>query len=105
MPYLKTAEPTIAAIARDLGLRADGVKGKLPQNVKLLSASAAGVLIVKAAGRHFALRFGQGRHLLKPGAWERIRDRLPPSAHFGYFGAHFKFKIRTPDLDRNLKTV
>src|SRR2546422_10882710 len=44
--------------------------GKLPQNVKLLSASAAGVLIVKAAGRHFALRFGQGRHLLKPGAWE-----------------------------------
>ena len=34
VPYVKTAEATVAAIARELGLRADGVKGKPPQNLR-----------------------------------------------------------------------
>ena len=34
------------------------------------SSSSAGVLIVPAAGRLFALTFGWGRHLLHPGVWE-----------------------------------
>ena len=32
VPYVKTAEPVVATIARELGLRVDGVKGKLPAN-------------------------------------------------------------------------
>src|SRR5262245_41821803 len=34
VPYLKSAETTVAAIARELGLRVDGVKGKAPQNLR-----------------------------------------------------------------------
>lgn len=34
------------------------------------SSSAAAVLVVPAAGRLFALTFGFGRHLLRPGTWE-----------------------------------
>src|SRR5436189_3878865 len=44
--------------------------GQLPATVKLLSASAAGVFITKGGDRRFALTFGHGRHLFKPGAWE-----------------------------------
>lgn len=38
--------------------------------VDLHNASAAAVLILKVDGRTFALAFGYGRSLLKPGAWE-----------------------------------
>jgi hypothetical protein len=34
VPYVKTAEATVASIARELGLRVDGVKGKAPQNLR-----------------------------------------------------------------------
>ena len=34
VPYLKAAEPAVAGIARELGLRVDGAKGKVPQNTR-----------------------------------------------------------------------
>jgi hypothetical protein len=34
VPYLKAAEPAIANIAREFGLRVDGSKGRLPQNTQ-----------------------------------------------------------------------
>ena len=34
VPYVKTAESAVATIARELGLRVDGVKGKVPQNLR-----------------------------------------------------------------------
>ena len=34
VPYVKTAETTVATIARELGLRVDGVKGKVPLNLR-----------------------------------------------------------------------
>jgi hypothetical protein len=34
VPYLKSAELAVANIARELGLRVDGVKGKVPQNLR-----------------------------------------------------------------------
>jgi len=37
---------------------------------ELLSSSVAAVLIVRAAGRLFAVTFGTGRHLLNPGSFE-----------------------------------
>src|SRR3989442_994238 len=37
---------------------------------ELLSSSIAAVLIVRVAGRLFALTFGTGRHLLSPGSFE-----------------------------------
>ncbi|HTP61629.1 MAG TPA: DUF6119 family protein, partial [Burkholderiales bacterium] len=36
----------------------------------LHNASAAAVFLIRAAGRMFALTFGYGRMLLRPGAWE-----------------------------------
>jgi uncharacterized protein (TIGR04141 family) len=41
-----------------------------PDLVGLLSASSAGVLVMSAADRLFAIVFGHGRHLLRAGAWE-----------------------------------
>ena len=34
VPYVKSAEAAVAAIARELGLRADGMKGRVPQNLQ-----------------------------------------------------------------------
>src|SRR4029453_15326509 len=34
VPYVKSAELAVATIARELGLRVDGVKGKAPQNLR-----------------------------------------------------------------------
>ena len=34
VPYVKSAESAVATIARELGLRVDGVKGKVPQNLR-----------------------------------------------------------------------
>ena len=39
VPYLKAAEPAIAGIARDLGLRVDGAKGKAPANLRSIGRS------------------------------------------------------------------
>jgi hypothetical protein len=39
VPYAKTAETSIARIARDLGVRVDGAKGKLPPNTKPIGRS------------------------------------------------------------------
>jgi Family of unknown function (DUF6119) len=37
----------------------------------LLTASSSAVLLIEAAQRHFAVTFGQGRHLLDPEAYEQ----------------------------------
>lgn len=34
VPYLKAAEPAVVGVARDLGLRVSGMKGKLPANTR-----------------------------------------------------------------------
>ncbi len=44
VPYVKTAEPAVATIARELGLRVDGVKGKVPLNLASDRARARGAL-------------------------------------------------------------
>jgi len=46
----------------------DGALSPRPQD--LHNASAAAVLVLDAGGRAFALTFGYGRSLLRPGAWE-----------------------------------
>jgi hypothetical protein len=43
VPYVKSAEPTVAGIARDLGLRVDGVKGKAPQNLRQVGKARVGL--------------------------------------------------------------
>jgi|KBSSwiStaDraftv2_1062776.scaffolds.fasta_scaffold12897_2 hypothetical protein len=43
VPYLKTAESTVASIARELGLRVDGVKGKPPQSVRPIGRARVAV--------------------------------------------------------------
>lgn len=43
VPYLKTAESTVASIARELGLRVDGVKGKAPQNLRPIGRARVAV--------------------------------------------------------------
>ncbi|MFN7916121.1 MAG: M14 family metallopeptidase [Vicinamibacterales bacterium] len=39
VPYVKSAEAAVAKIAHDLGLRADGMKGRLPQNLQPIGRS------------------------------------------------------------------
>lgn len=46
----------------------DGALRPVPQDIH--NASAAAVLRIEAGGRVFALTFGYGRSLLRPGAWE-----------------------------------
>jgi hypothetical protein len=41
--YVKTAEPVIAAIVHDLGLRADGLKGKLPSDLQPIGRARIGI--------------------------------------------------------------
>ena len=40
------------------------------RSVSLKSASASALLVLRVAGRFFAVTFGYGRHLLKPGSWD-----------------------------------
>ncbi|MGC4085165.1 MAG: hypothetical protein QM736_24365 [Vicinamibacterales bacterium] len=39
VPYVKSAEAVVATLARDLGLRVDGMKGRLPQNLQPIGRS------------------------------------------------------------------
>ncbi|MGE3956901.1 MAG: M14 metallopeptidase family protein [Vicinamibacterales bacterium] len=43
VPYARNVEPTVAAIARDLGLRADGLKGKVPQGLQPIGRARVAV--------------------------------------------------------------
>ena len=43
VPYLNTSQPVVARIATDLGLRADGVKGKLPAGVRPIARARVGI--------------------------------------------------------------
>jgi uncharacterized protein (TIGR04141 family) len=43
---------------------------RLPSQLFPSVSGASAAFIVRAGGRLFALTFGQGRHLLKPGVWE-----------------------------------
>jgi hypothetical protein len=43
IPYVRSAEAAIAAIAKDLGLRAEGVKGKPPQNLQPIGRARIGL--------------------------------------------------------------
>jgi len=58
---------TPAVPPRWLKFFGDSLSGAMP---KLFNASNGAALVVEAGGRTFALCFGQGRHLLAPGAWE-----------------------------------
>lgn len=43
VPYVRSAEPVVAAIARDLGLRVDGMKGQLPGNLRPVGRARVGI--------------------------------------------------------------
>ena len=43
VPYLKSAEPVVAKLVHDLGLRADGMKGKLPGNLQPIGRARVGL--------------------------------------------------------------
>ncbi len=43
VPHLKTAERTVAGIARDLGLRVNGMKGKLPAGTRPVGGARVGL--------------------------------------------------------------
>jgi hypothetical protein len=43
VPYLRNLEPLVPALARDLGLRAEGMKGRLPSNVQPIGRARVAV--------------------------------------------------------------
>mgnify|MGYP003341549406 CR=1 FL=1 len=43
VPYAAAAEPVVAAVARELGLRAEGLKGKLPTGLQPIGRSRVGL--------------------------------------------------------------
>lgn len=43
VPYVRSAEAAVARVARELGLRVDGMKGRLPQNLRSIGRARVGV--------------------------------------------------------------